>query len=72
MTKSQAQFVRAGDMLIGPAVGITKPTQVLEVRTEDSDPNTRLPLFVMDGERFPITYSLLDRPECRMFKRQAD
>lgn len=63
MTKQEAQFVRVGDLLVGPSVGITKPTQVLEVRTESMLLSARLPLFVMDGERFPITYSLLDKPE---------
>jgi len=64
MTKEEAQFIRAGDMVGVPSVftgKVDRPRQVLEVLTTSSNPNARLPLFKIDGERFPITYSLCNK-----------
>jgi len=61
MTKGEAQFVRQGDLVTGPSIGIVKPMQVLEVLTTSSQPLARLPLFIIDGERYPITYSLVNK-----------
>lgn len=61
MNLRDARLVVAGQLLVGPRVGITTPTKVLEVMTYSTSPQARLPLFVMEGERFPITYSLLNR-----------
>lgn len=64
MTKQEAQFVRQGDLVRVPSVltgAIGRPVQVLEVLTASSNPEARLPLFVIDGERFPITYSLVNK-----------
>ena len=64
MNKAEAQFVRAGDLVTvpSPLTGqIGKSRQVLEVLTTSDNPQARLPLFVIDGERFPITYSLVNK-----------
>ncbi len=61
MNLQDAKTVGVGDLLEGAGVGVNKPTKVLEIRHTSDLPDARLPLFVLEGERFPITYSLLNK-----------